>query len=309
MTHGDTDPVFMEALGWLVRLKDDKASDNERRAFAAWIEADPAHAAAFAKAQTLWQRFDVVVPEYEKLRKSDGLGRRDVILGGLGAIIAGASVYAIMRPGFFAGHDTGIGERKSFSLADGSTVELGSYSSLSVDFSPRQRRLILHRGQGFFDVAPGNGRPFIVNAGDGTVRAAGTRFDIKFVDERATVSVLEHAVSVSAPGARSVTVEEDWQVGYSGHTLGRPVRFDRTSVEAWRRGRLVFKDTPLRFVLRELERYYHGRIVLMDESLGDIKVTAVFNTSEASDALYTIQSTLPVRVIDAAGLLALVYRA
>lgn len=307
MKEYETDPTYMEALEWFVLLNDDKATPEDRRAFAAWLQADPAHAAAFERAQSLWDRFDIVKPEFERLRRSGRLTRRNVTLGGLALALAAPAAWYMTRPGFLADHRTGVAERRIFTLPDGSTAELGSYSALSVDFTDRQRRLFLHRGQAFFTVAPDAARPFAVDAGAGAVRALGTRFDVKLLDGEATVSVVEHAVSVSLQASAPVEVAEGWQVRYDATGIGAPRPADLVAVEAWRSDRIVFEDAPLRLVLRELERYRRGRIILMDDRLGDMPVTAVFDTRQTEAALATIEATLPVGIVDAAGFVALVY--
>lgn len=307
MSEHETDPIFMEALEWLVRLNDEAATPVDRDAFAVWFAADPAHAAAFERAQALWDRFDVVKPEYERLRRSGSPSRRSLLLGGLALVAAAPFAWHLVGADFLADHRTDIGERRSFTLADGSLVELGSYSALSVDLSPAERRLTLHRGQAFFTVAADPARPFIVTAGPGTARALGTRFDVKLVDKTATVTVMEHAVAVARGGAPAQRVASGWQIRYDDNGSDQPQRADLAAVEAWRNDRIVFEDVPLRVVLRELERYRRGRILLMDESLGDMPVTAVFDTRQAAQALATIEATLPVRITDAAGYLAFVY--
>lgn len=307
MKDDETDPVFMTALEWLARMQDDKVSSADRARFAEWRAASRQNADAYARAEQLWNRFDIVKPEYQRLRRADALTRRSVLLGGV-AVFALGGGYLALRPDLFADLSTGIGERRVFTLADGSTVELGSHSALSLRYTDGERRLVLHRGQGFFTVAADGTRPFVVEAAGGAIRALGTRFDVKLTDAEVTVTVTEHSVSVTPAGSSAVTVEEGWQVSYDPLGAGQPRQIDLETVQAWRRDRIVFEDVPLRRVLRELERYRRGRIVLMDDTVGDIPVTAVFETSRAGDALRVIAETLPIQVVNAGGLVSIVYR-
>jgi transmembrane sensor len=308
MNDDETDPIHMTALEWFVRIKDEKVSADEKRDFAVWLAADPAHAKAYERAQALWNRFDIVKPPYQRLRKTGQIGRRSLLLGGLAAVVVAPAAYVLSWPEILADHSTGIGERKLVTLADGSTVELGSYSALSVDFTARERRLTLHRGQGFFTVAPDAARPFVVDAGAGSTRALGTQFDIKLLDDAVTVAVIEHSVSLQLPSANALVIEQGWQVSYDGADPAPAQRIDVDGIQAWRQDRIVFEDVPLRIVLRELERYRRGRIILMDDSIGDIAVTAIFDTRKADAALGIIAQTLPVRVVNPDGILAIVYR-
>ncbi len=298
----------MQALEWLVRLKDDKLTEHERRNFSDWVEADPANAEAFKRAEALWNRFDIVKPEYERLRRKDFASRRSILLGGLAAALVAPTTYLLTRPGLFADYRTGIGERRMVVLEDGSRAELGSNSSLSVAFSAQERMLTLHEGQAFFIVASDASRPFTVRAGAGATRALGTRFDVKFADDVATVTVVEHSVSVQIPDRAAIELVAGLQVSYGRGFVEPAHAVDLAVSQAWQHDRIVFEDAPLRNVLRELERYRRGRIILMDASIGDMPVTAIFDTHRAADALSTIAGTLPVRVLDPTGLVAVVYR-
>lgn len=308
MKEYETDRIYMEALEWFVRIKDEKATPEDQRACAEWIAADPAHAAAYERAQALWDRFDIVKPEFERLRKSGRIGRRDILLGALAVAIVAPGTYLLTRPGLFADYTTGIGERQTFMLPDGSTAELGSYSALSVDFSEQERRVTLQRGQGFFIVAPDFSRPFVVEAGAGATRALGTQFDVKLDGDAVTVTVVEHAVSVRLPAFDPVEIGAGWQVSYTPDGIEPAHQADVGTAQAWRKDRIVFEDVPLRTVLRELERYRHGRIILMDDSIGNMPVTAIFETRQAEAALRTIADILPIRVLNPDGIVAVVYR-
>jgi transmembrane sensor len=303
------DPVVMEALEWFVRMQDDKASDKDRRAFQSWLHADPAHAAALAHAETLWKRFDIVKPEIERLRRShNAVARRTVLLGGAIALIGAGALYVRGRDDLLADYTTDIGERQTVLLDDGSSVELGSYSALSVDFTAASRQVRLHRGQGFFDVRADPARPFTVDAANGTMQALGTSFDVKYVDDLVTVVVSRHAVSVRGTFP-PVKVEQGWQVSFDRKGPSVPTQADLATAEGWRRDQIIFQDVPLRRVLAEIERYRRGRIVLMDGSLGDIPVTAIFSSRQAENALQTLTETLPIRIFRAGGLVTVVYPA
>lgn len=309
MQDESTDPVVLEALEWFVRMRDEKASAEDRRSFEAWLAEDPAHAAALARAEALWQRFDIVKPELELLRRSQGpFSRRNVILGGAAVLIGAGALYLRGRDDLFADYTTDIGERRSVSLEDGSSVELGSYSALSVDFMPAARRVRLHRGQAFFKASADAARPFLVDASNAVIEALGTSFDVKYVDDLVTVVVSEHAVM--ARGAfPAVTVAQGWQISFG--RSGQPAlsRADLAAAGAWRRDQIIFQDVPLRRVLAEIERYRRGRIVLMDGSLGAIPVTAIFSAKQPENALQTLADTLPIRLFRAGPLLTIVYPA
>lgn len=307
MRDESPDPVVMEALEWFARMRDEKTTADDRRAFQAWLDEDPVHGAALAHAETLWKRFDIVKPELERLRRSQSaFSRRNVILGSAGALIGASALYIRNRDDFFADYTTGVGERRTVSLDDGSSVELGSYSALSVDLTLMVRQIRLHRGQAFFEVRNDAARPFTVDAAAGTLQALGTRFDVKYVDGLVTVVVSEHTVMVRG-AFPAMKVEQGWQFSFTRKGPGALTQADLAIAEAWRRDQIIFQDVPLRRVLAEIERYRRGRIVLIGGSLGDVPVTAIFSSKQLDNALQTLADTLPIRIFQAGPLLTLVY--
>lgn len=306
MTDPDLNPIDVKALEWFVLMKEHH-TEQQRRDFEQWVGSDPEHVAAYERARILWDRFDVVKPEYERMRRSGRIGRRAVVLGILATAVSVPTLLALRRSGAFADYVTDVAERRTISLPDGSSVELGGYSALSVDYSATARRLVLYRGQAFFRVARDNDRPFLVDAIAGTTQALGTEFDVNIINDEVIVSVIEHSVQVKTTSSAPVTVASGWQVSYLGEDVTSAKEADIDVAQAWRQDRIIFEDVPLSRVLAELERYRRGKILLMDNNAGQLPVTAIFDTRQASSALRTIEQILPVRVINAEGYVSLVY--
>ena len=200
MQEQSRDPLIEEALRWLVVLKDKAASDADRAAFEDWLRADPRHQAAWIQAQSVWMRVGKFGPAFANrpaaasgwrpaaavppaaptmwrapARPARPPGRRRFLLAAAAvAAVAAPAAVLLLRPDLLADHSTAVGERRKVTLEDGSTVELAGSSSLSVDFSAEARRVVLHDGEAFFDVARGT-RPFVVQAADGSARPSARR--------------------------------------------------------------------------------------------------------------------------------------
>jgi transmembrane sensor len=325
MQEKPQDPLVEEALHWLAVLKDRNASEADRQAFDRWLKHDPSHEAAWRRAQLVWMRLDRIGPAFRNrahppapspprlvappsmrpqlsasLPARPGLGRRSLLYATTGVaagvvIVAVPAAVLLTRPSLFADHATAVGERRKITLDDGSKVELAGSTSLSIDFTADLRRIVLHEGEAFFNVIADPARPFVVDAATGRTRASGAAFDIKMSPPLVAVAVTAHSVFVSANGVEPVTVNEGQRVRYGPNLTGAVRDANLDQVEAWRRDRLVFQDTPLGEVIADLERYRGGRIFLMDSSLRTLLVTGAFDTSEADAALDAIASMLPVR--------------
>ena len=104
---------------------------------------------------------------------------------------------------------TDIGERRTITLQDGSTVDLNARSKVRVRFSDGERDVDLLEGQALFGVAHDASRPFIVRSGAAVVRAVGTQFDVYRKRNGTTVTVVEGRVAVFGPPYRTEGDRED----------------------------------------------------------------------------------------------------
>jgi len=189
---------------------------------------------------------------------------------------------------------TEVGERRSVRLADGSLVELDGGSELTVQFDASSRQLTLERGRARFDVAHEN-RPFIVQAGGGSVTARGTLFDVILGDnKRVTVRLLRGAVDVerpstgASPSARPAVARLE-----PGETLsfalipapprgGVPSTAQSHSFASVPAPSLVreFEQVPLSAVVAEANRGSSTLIKIADPDIGALKVSGRFHIDD-----------------------------
>lgn len=316
------------ALEWFVRLRDPALSDGERAAFEAWLRADPRHAEAYREAEELWVALDQLeappqpaqdsprTPLLHRAAPSPGARRplRRLAQAAAAAavlLVAVAAGYAVTAPGpvsgLLADYRTSVGERASHRLADGSQIELDAASALSVDFTPQERRVTLHGGVAFFQVAGDKARPFVVQTGLGQIEVLGTAFGVKAADDVVEVTVAENRVAVThATGARA-ELGAGQSLRLRRDSLGGIVPADLDQALAWRQGRLVFRDTPLGEVVDMLERYRPGRIEIMDASLRELRVTASFAAGADDKALEAIEAAFPVELMRLTDYLVLIF--
>ena len=320
------------ALEWLVRLRDTEAGAAERRAFEAWLQADPRHAAAYREAETLWAALDQVAPA-ATARKARVVplpaGRRRAVprlrrlaqaaaFAGL-AVLAGYSVTGPQPLNrLLADYSTAAGAQRTVALADGSAVALNGTSALSLDFTPGERRVVLRGGEAFFEVAKDPRRPFVVETALGQVTVLGTAFVVNTGDGFVDVTVTESRVAVSHAAGGSVTLQAGETVRLQRDRLGAKSTRDAAQALAWRSGKLVFRDTPLGEVVDALERQRPGRIALMDDALHEIRVTGSFNLEAAGESetggraagdnmLDALAAAFPLRVVRVSDYLVLLF--
>lgn len=170
-------------------------------------------------------------PDYRE-SPATGVGRtpgRRILTAASCALVLALAGTAWWKVERFPTYTTDIGERRSITLADGSTVDLNARSRLRVEFTKGERRVELVEGQALFQVSKDKSQPFIVSSGNATVRAVGTQFDVYRKATGTTVTVLEgrvavystahvEATTVRPPGAASVSPPSTRSPHTSGHS-------------------------------------------------------------------------------------------
>lgn len=283
-----------EVAEWFARRRGGPLAPEHEIAFQAWLAADPDNRAAFEEASELWDDFDDlrIDPRLMRLREeAKGAigGRRArrmagaiaacvaLVLGGAAAWQGGRHLSSLIAPQPTT-YVTRVGQTMSVSLPDGSLAVLDTNSELRAWAPGKSRRLELVRGRAFFKVAKDSAHPFVVRAGDHSVTALGTQFDVDLRPASFKVVLSEGRVRVradrAAAGAASAV---DMNAGYQ--LVARDgdwslSRADTRSAEGWVSGRLVFDDAPLGAIAAELSRYSTQPITVAPE-VADRRMSAV----------------------------------
>lgn len=251
-----------EAVDWMLRTRDPAFRDWA--GFTAWLEADPAHNAAYEAAL---DADDVAgdlpftpavvadpVPEPERARRWPLR-----FAGGATALAAGIAAAVVLSPS----NDrfdvaTAPGEQRVVRLADGTTVTLNGGTRITLD--RRDTRVaVLESGEASFAVVHDAAHPFEVVSGGTRIRDVGTVFNVMRGGGATEVAVAEGAVLYD-PGRANVRLT-------AGRVLHDPDRgaseigdADPAAIGAWRHGRLVYRAAPLRRVAADLSRMIGERI-------------------------------------------------
>ncbi|MFP4004079.1 MAG: FecR family protein, partial [Alphaproteobacteria bacterium] len=166
-------------------------------------------------------------------------------------------------------YETGRGERSTVHLSDGTLATLTTDSVLIEEFTPEMRRVRLVKGQVYFDVMSDAGRPFVVEAGDGTVMALGTQFDMCRKTGRVVVTLIEGAIEVASRETqhteeKSVTLKTGEQVSYDAGKLSEVQEVDVASVSSWRNGMIRAEEGDSFASFVERFNRHSGYKVLID---------------------------------------------
>lgn len=323
--------IEKSAADWIARL-DRGLTPAEAAQFAAWEAADPRHTAELVRVNTAWRLLDTAdeVPEIMRLAQEMEARqtRRPAVRRWRAWAFAGAGLAAVLAlmwtvssrspawPKTSSERERSMAAGRSYqvvpstaqrlTLADGSLVELRADSAVETAFSPEERRVRIVRGEAHFAVVKDATRPFIVQAGDVSVRAVGTAFNVRLAPATVEVLVTEGKVRVDdtaknqsllspadpaahpateaaahSPSASSpvLTAGQRVVIAATAPSAAPPLAATADDTEralAWRSVRLVFERTSLAEAVAAFNSFNRCQLVLGDPALRARKLGGTF---------------------------------
>lgn len=295
----------------LIRYILGKASISERRAVAAWVKESPENMEHFAelKAQYVFNSFpNTILPEKRRVLpvivRIAAMLSIPLLAAAIWMFISRAETekkYAeasrqaelvlMQNPGA-ATYVANRGTKSSVVLPDSSIVRLNGGSRLVVPhcFNPEVRELFLD-GEGYFEVQHHEDWPMKIHTPKNvTVEVLGTTFDLSAYedDARVKVTLIEGCVVVHEDRSNIVhEIAPKQEILISGSSADRSeekleARIKEADVQkntAWMNNELVFDNTPMAEIVKQLERWYGVTIHVLDEDVMNYHLTATF-TSE-----------------------------
>ena len=301
-----------EAWVWLRRFHAGDVRPWDAQAFKRWVATSPAHQQAFSMARRDWALLHPAAGEALRGKPlaaardraaSHGPGRNRRAFLGAAVSAAGVAGVALALPdldlwaspaNWGADERTATGEQR--------VLALGARIHVTLNTQTRVRRQMagddivgmdLLSGEAAIDLAA-SGQAFVVVAGAGRSTAQASRFEVRHLDGRTCVTCIEGQVQVQHPaGVRQLLARQ--QLVYDGTGLGAVTGGLATATSAWRKGALVFDQTPLAQVVDEINRYRPGRVVLMNAQAGRQPVSGSFDIALLDLALAQLERTFSLR--------------
>ena len=328
------DPIHLAAAEWLVRLQESSVSLEDTLAWQAWRNEDPRHAQAFSRMEEVSQvlrslpappavserllahdSYDGSVPlrDWQPRRRwpKPWFLALAAVFGGIACAVV---FWKTTTPEFY---NTAVGENRTLTLRDGSTVALGGDTAMDVFLSASVRAIELKRGEALFTVAKDPTRPFEVRVGNATIVAVGTAFDVQRDSDRAIVSVTEGRVLVQptphflpvavlqefslSPKLRAVRLDAGEQTMTGSAGIEAPSRVeDPAAATSWQTGRLAFRLEALRYVIEDVNRYAPKPIVLEGEGLGSLTITGTVERDNITGWITSLQRVFDLEATEEA---------
>lgn len=303
------DPTAEETASlWAARLDGSTLSATDRLALDEWLAAHPDHRSLLSTYCQFSADLEQQLPKLgTELDVAAGVGRPGRSWKTWSGVALAAAAAVALLLNFVTPQSqsesiaTAIGQRQAHVLADGSRVELNTQTALAIEVNQTERRVRLASGQAFFSVAHDTSRPFIVETPSGSIRVTGTKFDVRA--ETASpieVLVVEGSVEMRAGGVAGGSGTVNLSAGrrYTGGDKPTVETLSARAVQealAWRQGRIVFNNVPLREALARFGRY-HGRGLAASAEAGDFAVGGNYSLDDLDGFLAAMEEIFPVQV-------------
>lgn len=272
MMSQDDAKMREDAAGWFLRQRDPARADWD--GFVAWLEADPAHNAAYEAVALadnelepwIGDRPPAEVPSNDNIpHPARARQRRFAGMAAAVAILVGGLVaYPSLNPsGAAYAIETGTGQRRLVMLDDGTKIELNGGSRLSLRRGD-SRFASLDRGEATFTVVHDPAAPFEVHAGDVTLRDVGTMFNVIRSGPDTEATVAEGAVLFD-PDGEAIRLDAGRMINVSATGAAVIGKIDPSAVGAWRKDRLVYQNAPLARIAADLSRNVGALVTVAPE--------------------------------------------
>lgn len=180
---------------------------------------------------------------------------------------------------------TAVGELKTVTLDDGTTVRMHPGSSLT--WNDEFERALTFEGSAFFDVTS-SPKPFIIHTAHSQTTVLGTSFGMRTLsDAKTEVTLVSGRVSVSTPGnEEQATVLEPGQQSIISASGILVEDVELSTALNWSE-LIVFRDTQMKKVVKTLSQRFDVSITVSDD-LQKTPLTGTFDQRRGIDAILDI---------------------
>jgi transmembrane sensor len=270
----------IDLVGLLPKYFAGEATPEEKGMIDDWLNADEKNRAEYDAFMKLWNITGKAQPgdeinleaEWQRMEKEiSRTGARKISFARILQIAA--SVILLSALGFAGLKLAGLRSEKApvadvsiLKMSDGTVISLNAGSKITYlkGYGVTNRNVVL-KGEAYFEVAKNKSLPFIISAGDASIKVTGTKFNVRAYKDQAEVkvTVTEGTVSLYETG-RSVK-EALLSAGETG-TFNKTMKVVKKQPVlnindiAWKTRIMDFHNTSLSEVAAVLENTYHRKV-------------------------------------------------
>ncbi len=297
------------AADWLVRHEATEQSAAYHEAFQHWLAQDASHRSAWERVngalaaplqtlRTLQPRPEGQQQVHAALQTLFKTRRRRVLRGALGvAGMTAASACVVHRwaplEQVMADLRTGTGERRAFSLADGTSVLLDARSAVNVRYMAGVPRL-QHEAGALIAVRAFTGpAPLSIHTRHGQAQMDAGRLMSRVHADRTDLVALDGLLHFQPSELAQSRLRTGEGASFSGGTLER-LQGNAVNRAAWQQGMLAVDDWSLADVVNAIQAYYPG-FIRVAPSVSGLRVFGIFQL-DVQLLLDSLAQSLPVQI-------------
>lgn len=192
-----------------------------------------------------------------------------------------------------------IGDGRATQLVDGTQVKLSPSSTLTLNnnFSFEKSREVWVKGQAHFHVSrKPNKQPFLVHTKAFDIEVTGTQFTVNNTDDLVSVLLQEGSVNLHFPGGEVVKMKPGDFFSINEVNFNRTVVSERNATPNQLEKHIVFDNTPISHVVKEIESRYNVTIKLESDELNAKQITGILPNDNLSILLDALSSAMDCKI-------------
>lgn len=192
-------------------------------------------------------------------------------------------------------------------LKDGSLVRLNKLSEIQTCFSDSERLVRLIDGEAYFSVKSDPSRPFLVMVDGISIKAVGTAFNVRKIENQIGVTVTEGVIQFNGSDNQNSenVILEDRRLVRSGHRvefeLGQEQSIERivtsltteedlNHLQAWRSPLLTLQGDTLYQIAESFEQKTGYSLVINDPNIGKFRIAGSFPSDDVIGFLTVLEN-------------------
>jgi ferric-dicitrate binding protein FerR (iron transport regulator) len=182
----------------------------------------------------------------------------------------------------------------NFTFSDSSKIVLNENSQITYpdEFSNKERKVKLS-GEAHFSITPDKEKPFVIEVNNALVKVLGTSFVVKEIKSDSLIKVrVETGTVLFSYKDESVILTKGMSASLDLRTekIGVGSKSD-VNIGAWKSRKLLFKSTPLKEVINQIEDLYEVTIEIENSVILNCELSVTFDNETLDDVLMIIEST------------------
>lgn len=279
----------------LLRYFTGESTEEEKEAIRQWLESDEVHREQFVREQI---RFDATVLAHtgDATEKAESSGVKRRVLYNL-LKVASVILLVISCSYFYNNYRmkklgetmqsvyVPAGSRSMVNLSEGSIVWLNSNTTFYYPGLFNDERLVEIHGEGFFDIAKDETRPFIIHSNKYNLEVLGTSFNLESYPDNAFFETALFTGSVKLYKSQEGFDTVFLKAGETATLIN-----DRLVVSAtnsakyrWREGLIVIEDKSFEEMMILFEKYFDLKIIIQTDDVKKLGYWGKFRMVDGID--------------------------